>query len=60
MANSNKLTYTVLVRENLPALIEEVNQYLDQGWQPIGGINWDRMNRPSQSLMISTKVKAEK
>lgn len=60
MASSNKLTYTVLVKENLPALIEEVNQHLDRGWQPIGGIDWDRMNRCSQAMILTTKTRVEK
>ena len=32
------MLYNVIVADNLPGLVVEVNRYLSDGWKPLGGI----------------------
>jgi hypothetical protein len=45
------MKYTVITGQNINELIDEVNNRLHLGWEPLGGVQFDRINLPAQAMI---------
>jgi hypothetical protein len=44
--------YIVAQKQTVPELIELVNQLMNEGYIPLGGITFDRINLPTQTMIM--------
>lgn len=54
------MKYKIVGATTTVELITVVEEQIRAGWQPLGGIAFDRINHPYQAMIQAKKAKAEK
>ena len=58
MINTNQIVYTVQVAPNVNALIEQVQEAINNGWMPIGGA-FNYAGRFYQPMVLEIEITQE-
>jgi len=48
------MKYIIISGQNIDDMANKVNEHTQLGWEPIGGVQFDRINLPYQTMVKQT------